>query len=209
MVGLRLARELFESGDAAGAGLEYRRLAMSSVQPEEQAGFYWAAAKAYHEAGAFQISERMLDRAQDAGGDIDENVVNFLRGENAWAERKVDEAEFFFRGLAERAEDDEVKDWASRRLASAYMQNRQVARAEEALRGAPGDQVVGLDALAVYAKGTDKNPKLGGWLGLIPGLGYAYAGEYANALRSLILNSIFILEQYGIPVADQCKIFYM
>jgi hypothetical protein len=128
----------------------------------------------------------------DAGGDIDENVVNFLRGENAWAGRKVDEAEFFFRGLAERAEDDEVKDWASRRLASAYLQNRQVARAEEALRSAPGDQGAGLDALAVYAEGTDKNPKLGGWLGLIPGLGYAYAGEYANALRSLILNSIFI-----------------
>ena len=26
----------------------------------------------------------------------------------------------------------------------------------------------------------------------MPGLGYAYSGEYSNALRSLILNSIFI-----------------
>jgi len=29
-------------------------------------------------------------------------------------------------------------------------------------------------------------------LGLVPGLGYAYSGEYANAVRSLILNSLFI-----------------
>ena len=27
---------------------------------------------------------------------------------------------------------------------------------------------------------------------MIPGLGYAYAGEYANAIRSLILNGLFI-----------------
>ena len=27
---------------------------------------------------------------------------------------------------------------------------------------------------------------------MIPGLGYAYSGEYANALRSVILNGIFI-----------------
>ena len=33
---------------------------------------------------------------------------------------------------------------------------------------------------------------LGGILGIIPGLGYAYSGEYSNAARSLILNSLFI-----------------
>jgi hypothetical protein len=26
---------------------------------------------------------------------------------------------------------------------------------------------------------------------MVPGLGYAYSGEYANALRSLILNGVF------------------
>ena len=33
---------------------------------------------------------------------------------------------------------------------------------------------------------------MGGLLGLVPGLGYAYSGEHANALRCLILNGLFI-----------------
>ena len=35
-----------------------------------------------------------------------------------------------------------------------------------------------------------KKPWLGGVLGLVPGLGYVYSGEYANAARSLILNGL-------------------
>lgn len=35
-------------------------------------------------------------------------------------------------------------------------------------------------------------------MGLVPGLGYAYAGEYANAMRTLMLNNLLI---WGIVVA--------
>ncbi len=49
-----------------------------------------------------------------------------------------------------------------------------------------------LAALKAYERGRDKRPALGGVLGMIPGMGYAYAGEYANAFRSVILNALFI-----------------
>ena len=35
-------------------------------------------------------------------------------------------------------------------------------------------------------------PWVGGVLGLVPGLGYVYSGEFANGARSLILNGLFI-----------------
>ena len=58
----------------------------------------------------------------------------------------------------------------------------------------------GQAAVERYRAGRDKRPRLGGWLGLIPGLGYAYSGEYANAFRSLLLNSLFI---YGMADSAQ------
>ncbi|MBU1909693.1 MAG: hypothetical protein KJ726_06585, partial [Verrucomicrobia bacterium] len=40
--------------------------------------------------------------------------------------------------------------------------------------------------------GRDRSPKLGGMLGFIPGVGYFYAGEWANGFRSILLNSLFL-----------------
>jgi len=48
---------------------------------------------------------------------------------------------------------------------------------------------------------------LGGVLGLIPGLGYMYAGEYANGLRSLILNGLFMGAMVYSGVEDQWGAF--
>ena len=47
----------------------------------------------------------------------------------------------------------------------------------------------------------------GGVLGLVPGLGYAYSGEYANAVRSLILNSLFIWGMVETADDDQWGLF--
>jgi len=49
-----------------------------------------------------------------------------------------------------------------------------------------------MEALDRYEQGRDKSPKVGGFLGLVPGLGHLYAGEPGNALRSLLLNGLFI-----------------
>ena len=56
----------------------------------------------------------------------------------------------------------------------------------------PGDDDEALAALAAYGAGRDRSPRTGGLLGIIPGLGYLYSGEYGNATCSLILNALFI-----------------
>lgn len=44
-------------------------------------------------------------------------------------------------------------------------------------------------------------------LGLVPGLGYVYSGEYANAARSLILNALFIWGMVETAADDQWAVF--
>lgn len=185
----QLARDLWQEGDTAGAALEYRRLALGADSAEVQAGWYWAAAFAHVKGGAWPDAERMLDRAEDRDPALGA-AATLLRGESAYAKRDYDAAAFYFESATQgSATDAELRRYGERRLAATHMQQGQSAKARAALV-AP-DQP-GTDALRDYEKGRDRRPQLGGWLGLVPGLGYAFAGEYANATRSLILNSLFI-----------------
>lgn len=188
----RLARSLMTEGDYSGATLEYRRLALAADQAPARAGWYWAAGHAYGQAGAWPEAERMLDRAEDADPGVGA-AATLLRGESAYARGRYDEAAFFFesavRGAGAQAE---ARRYAARRLAATHVQRQQPGAARAALAEfGPGEEA-GSSALSALEDGRDRSPALGGWLGAVPGLGYAYAGEYANATRSLILNSLFI-----------------
>ena len=185
----QLARELLQEGDAAGAALEYRRLALGSEQAEAQAGWYWSAAYAQSRAGAWPEVERMLDRAEDRAPELGAAAA-WLRGESAYARRDFDAAAFFFESArGAPAVEPDVRRFVNRRLAAAHLHRGQTASAREALEPA---ETSAAQALRAFDEGRDCRPQLGGWLGVVPGLGYAYAGEYANATRSLILNSLFI-----------------
>ena len=185
----QLARDLLQEGDAAGAALEYRRLALGAEQAEAQAGWYWSAAYAHVRGGSWPEAERLLDRAEDRDPALGAAAA-LLRGESAFAKRDYDAAVFYFESATQGSTADaDVRRYGERRMAAAHIQRGESAKARAAL--ASPDQP-GAAALRDYEAGRDRRPQLGGWLGLVPGLGYAYAGEYANATRSLILNSLFI-----------------
>lgn len=184
-----LARELAGEGDAAGAAVEYRRLALEAEVPAERGAWFWMAGHAYWQAGEAVLAERMLDRAEDAAPELSASSV-LLRGETALIRRDVDAAAFYFESAAQAT--GEAQPFALRRLAATRLQQGQVEAARSILTQASPPQGAGVAAVEAYAQGRDRSPRWGGWLGTVPGLGYAYAGEYANALRSLILNGIFI-----------------
>ena len=64
-----------------------------------------------------------------------------------------------------------------------------------------------LTAVEAYAATPHKSPLLGGILGIIPGAGYLYSGEYGNACRSVILNSLFIWAMVETAIEDQWALF--
>jgi hypothetical protein len=186
-VSLRLARALSAERDHAGASIEFRRLALSAGVQAERAAFHWSAAYEVWKAGDAARADKVLDAAEDAQG-LSAADLAALRGELALAQRRPAEAAFHFEALAREA-DPEVRAFGLRKQAAALLQAGQPADARRVAADAGPEAGA---ALQRYAEGRDKRPALGGWLGVVPGLGYAYAGEYANAARSLILNSLFL-----------------
>ena len=189
--GLTLARELSETRDHAQSAVEYRRLAMDHEAPTEQGALYWMAGYEYVKAGRHEQANRMLSQVEDATPSL-ETEVYLLRGENSCLQERFGEAVFYLESLDESDQPDPLRRLAAQRLAAVKMQLKDVPAAREALRRAGIETDHAETAIATYQAGKDKSPVVGGLLGLIPGLGYAYSGEYASGLRSLILNSLCI-----------------
>lgn len=184
---LRLARALSEEGDHVGASVEFRRLSLSAEDPAARAAYAWSAAFEKLRAGEAERSDILLDAAEDERA-LPPEAIAVLRGEAALERRFPAEAAFHFQSAAQ-TEDDNLRSYAIRRQAVAHMRAKDFVSARRAAAAAGPDASHALNA---YLADRDKSPRTGAWLGLFPGLGYAYAEEYANAARSLILNSLFI-----------------
>lgn len=183
---LPLAVELSRDGFHQESAIEFRRLGLSDKPMAERAAYQWAAAWEYTQTGEYGSAEGMLDRA-DRQDDTYRAESLLLRSDVAEGQYDEETALFFLDSIPISSVSDEFRRYTGRRKAALHLQNGQPEQAlltlnDEAAR----------NAVENYMAGRDKSPSLGGWLGLVPGLGYAYSGEYANAVRSLILNSLFI-----------------
>lgn len=188
--GLRLAIDLADRGDAGAAAVEFRRLALDAGTSADRGAYEWAAAREHARSARADLSERMLDRAEDSGAPKAPCLL--LRAENAAATGDTAAAGFFWSGFRDATGDETARALASRRLAAIHVAAGRPDEADAALRASPRDEAVALAAVEAWRAAPRKSPRVGGLLGLIPGLGYVYSGEYANAGRSLILNGIFL-----------------
>lgn len=188
--GLRLAVDLADRGDAGAAAVEFRRLALGAGSPADRGSFEWAAAREHARDGRIDVAERMLDRAEDSGAPRAPCLL--LRAENASAAGDAAAAGFFWSSFRDAADGNDARAFAARRLAVLHLDADSPEAAAAALRASPRDESAALAAVDAFRAGPRKRPFVGGLLGIIPGLGYAYSGEFANAARSLILNGLFI-----------------
>ena len=188
----RLALELDAEGRREAAAIEFRRLALAEEDAETASRWFWLAAHEYARGQQWEDSNRMLDRAEDRNPFGLAVPVAWGHAENALGERDWAAAGFHFESLRNKADADDMREFAARGAAAARLRDRDVAGARQALATAPGDLAAARAAVDGYAARRDKRPWAGGVLGLVPGLGYVYSGEYANAARSLILNGLFL-----------------
>ncbi len=187
------------------AAVEFRRAALQAADEETAGAWYWAAAYAYLRDHDLRRADAMLDRAEDAALEIT-LPASLLRAEAALAQRRPAEAAFYLDSVRTAAPDDPAGRYAGIRLARAALLEHPpgIAAAVEAL---PEDLDTLRTLIESYPDAPRRSPRLGGWLGLVPGLGYAYSGEYANGLRSLILNSLFIWGMVETAERDQWGAF--
>ena len=203
----RLAMDLHEEGQHEAAAVEFRRLALSSQPTNAMANWYWLAAHEYALSAKWAWSDRMLDRAEDAAPSALPIPVSWLRAENALHEKDWNAAAFHFDSLRLKADHDDMRDFAARGGAAARLRSKNIEKALQALAASPGQLEAAQEALNRYAQGRDKKPWVGGVLGLLPGLGYIYSGEYANAARSILLNSLFIWGMVETAEDDEWGLF--
>ncbi|MBU4211859.1 MAG: hypothetical protein L6437_13625 [Kiritimatiellae bacterium] len=206
MPGLRLAQELSGEGQHEPAALEYRRLALSVTDPKARGGLFWVTAYEYTRARQWNLAPALLDRAEDSDREL-KSVALLLRAEVASAEKKHVEAVYYLQSAVGEETTSDMRKFVVRRVAGEHLRAGQSAQARVVLSQAPGNEAAALAALQSYERERDKSPVLGGVLGLIPGLGYMYAGEYANGLRSLILNGLFMGAMVYSGVEDQWGAF--
>jgi hypothetical protein len=192
-----IADDLF--GDAA---VEYRRLALESAQPEHRSACFWASAYAYWRDGRTSVASDMLDLAEDLSDEYAKQSLQ-LRAEIAASENHWAEAEFYLRSLSTDSSDAAMQNGILRRLARTQLQMGDASAASATLSSIPANANTELAALETYESGRDKSPRTGGLMGIIPGLGYVYSGEYGNAVRSLILNALFIYGMVDTAQEDQ------
>lgn len=203
---LSLARGLALEGDHAGAALEFRREALGAEQRAARGGYFWASAWEYGQAGRYEVSDGMLDRAEDAEPGLGPQAL-LLRAENTAAQKRWKEEIYYRQSILDSQAPDDVKRYSALRLAEARMRLGEIAAAREVLQASPGWNAVSLEAIDEYVRGRDKSPKVGGLLGMIPGMGYMYAGEYGNGFRSIILNSLFIFGMVSTAQDDEWGAF--
>ena len=183
-----LPEQLIHEKQYRSAAIEYRRLALSATEDNQKAGYYWAAAYIYHLNHDDTLAIKMLDFSEDAAA-LYEKETTLLRLDCAIAEKRIDEATFYAESLALSAT-NKLKHIAKSRRAKLAIMNHNPEFAKTLLPTDANKETTA--AIQTYSDEKDKSPRLGGLLGMIPGLGYAYSGEYANALRSLIMNGLFI-----------------
>lgn len=201
-----LALTLQQEGRHQSAAVEWRRLALQTEAPQAQAGYLWAAAYQYLQINDPMRLEKMLDAAEDTWFPI-EDVAIFLRAEAASQHRNLNTATFYWSSIKRANYSPSATKMAHRKLATLAIRQGNLSQARDVLKQSPASEEQALQALDQFKDGRDKSPRIGGLLGMIPGMGYAYSREYGNALRSLILNSIFIYGMVDTAQKDQWGAF--
>ncbi len=184
---MALADDLVANGNPAQGALEYRRLAADSDDAAFRGACYLLAADAYRAVPAAPRMNLMLDHAEEEGAS-DTPPGTWLRMQSAELDRDWASAALYAEDLANAAGGDaRLARYARRSAAANFLR----ANATDDAKAALGDDSSAQAAIDRYLAGHDKSPRIGGLLGIIPGLGYAYSGEWGNMFRSIFLNGIF------------------
>lgn len=200
-----LALQLFDDGEYHSAALEFRRLALASESSDETAAWYWMSAYSYAILSEYELADICVDRAEEA----DENdsislALSEIRGDLCYESSAFKEAGFHYGSLYKKTDDPLMKDYAAEGMTASMLFSGKIEQAYAfADTLSSGRKKAVSEALDSYCAASKKKPWLGGILGLIPGCGHFYSGEYANGVRSLLLNGLFI---YGMVQSahDDC-----
>jgi len=188
------------------SAIEFRRLTKFITDENVKAAYYFAAAYEYWKCENYILSQKMLDLCETESFDLIP-YVRLLRAECSIAQKQFEESLFYLEGISLNEHDHNFQDIIRARLAHSNIVLKRYENANKNICKFIRQKKESIDAYNRYINKKNKKPLVGGLLGLIPGLGYAYSTEYANALRSLLMNSIFLYGQTDCARHEQWGFF--
>lgn len=201
---IELARELDSSSAYEQSAIEFRRAALFATNKADVAVLSMFAADEYLKANLFKHSLELLDKAGGNSTNLDNELALLYSKVNSKL-KNFESAKFYLEPLI--IEEGDIAKYSILNIAVLNVYENRIDDAKDVFTNAEFDASKELMTLQGYKNGKDKKPWLGGVLGMIPGLGYAYSGEYANGLRSLILNGIFAFGMIQTADHDQWGLF--
>jgi len=201
-----LGRELLLEKSFEMAAIEFRRFALESEKPEQQAQAYLHAAYSYIRAETIEDAEHMLHLVEKRTPN--DPFLPLLYAELAARKNDTQTALYFLDLLSFSSETNRPLNlFGVRRSAEMLLRSGEIEKARQCLLYSPTHETHAITALEEYLATPKKRPPIGGLLGLIPGTGYWYSGEIANGFRSLLLNSLFMFGMYHTAQDEQWGAF--
>lgn len=205
--GTGIAEEFEASGDYSAAALEYRRME-AEADPDDTAlrgALLLSAARDYFIGNDLVRMGAMLDKAENDSRirDSIEGEVAMLRMIGAEKSREWASAAAWGESLADTGVPDGCGTRLRRAIASDWLLAGDCGQALEAV----GDDAEARRIIGEYRMARPKSPRIGGILGIVPGMGYAYSGEWGNMARSVFLNGIFGWAMYETASRDEWGLF--
>jgi tetratricopeptide (TPR) repeat protein len=139
----------------------------------------------------FQLLKSLSDQADVAR-------LLFLIGESYYRQTILNEAEYYFNQVLQKATEGAIREAALYRLGWIRMRSNRWEEASEIFSRVKKDVFSlnsdDLENLSVKGKNLPyKNPTSAGVLaGMLPGLGHAYVSRYKDATVAFLLNGLFI-----------------
>jgi len=196
-VAAAFADHLFEKGDYYRAIGEYERAMFLGPLAPERGRWELKACEALHRGEQSEDAGRCYDRAVERGAE-GVKAPGLLGAARSWLAAKRPETAAARAAEAAEAFDPDPRTREAKYVEGwALLESGRDAEAAAAFRAARGAGITGENAnrlllvLPQLEHLPSRSPVLAGLLGVVPGAGHLYVGEYTAALSALVWNGIF------------------
>jgi len=180
------AENLFSNNDYSTAVMEYKRFIYFFPEDKRVERAMYQTGMSYYLEGDFKAAVDSFQKLADEYVDTDYAIKSYFKTGEAYMELKAfDSAIINLNNLILVAHDEDVRDRGRQYFSKISVKNKDKYRLEKL--------AAELDTEKLIPK---KNPKLAGFLSVLPGAGFLYCERYQDALIAFLFNGALIYAAY-------------
>jgi tetratricopeptide (TPR) repeat protein len=200
---LNYAEDLFSNKDYSTAVMEYKRFIYFFPEDQRVERAMYQTGMSYFLGGDFKAAVDSFKKLVDEYKDTDDAIKSYFKISEAYMKlAAVDLAIINLNNLIMVARDPDVRDAAYYRLGWIYLETASWEKGRQHFSkiSVKNKEKFRLETLAAELEKEKlipkKNPRLAGFLSVIPGAGYLYCERYQDALIAFLINGALIYAAY-------------